>query len=989
MLMKSNMNKITFREIKQTLGRFLAILAIIALGVGFFAGLKVSKSAMVATGEDYLEEHNFYDFRVLSTMGFDPEDVEEFQSLSDVVDVESGISMDCIISVEDGTEYTVKSMSLPESINTLTVVEGRLPENTQECVMDEKNQNIQVGDTILVSDVNKEDTKDAFSQTSYKVVGKVKSPLYINFERGTTSIGDGKIQSYFYIQKASYTVDYITDIYLTYGLTDPLYSDEYNDFIDEKQDEVTSCAKACLEARYDSIIGEAQRKIDDALVEVSDGQSTLDEEKEKADRELADALSEIEKNEKDLLEKEESLLSKESDLKDSKDKLESGLSEIKTQLAALHETEETLEVSLTIKELEKQQKILTAQLSTVKDGLTQIDEGKEEIADGKVKIAEAKEKYEDGKKEAEGKIADAQRDLDDANEKLADAQSTLDDKKDELSDRKIYALTRDSNVGYATFENDASIVDGIANVFPVFFFLVAALICSTTMNRMVEDERTQIGVLKALGYGKMRIMSKYLIYSGSAAVIGCVLGFIGGSYLFPTVIWQAYCLMYDFSSSIIFIYDVRIAVISMIVSLMCSVGATYGSCYFELHSVPADLIRPKAPKNGKRIFLEHVPFIWKHLSFLVKVSIRNVVRYKKRFFMMVLGIGGCMALLLTGFGIRDSISDIVGMQYDEIQTFDATLTLDDELSVEEEAQFDEDTKELIEDSCYVNVSSVDLVKGHTTKSVSMVVPDDETKIDAFLDLHTGKKEELAYPGYEEGILSDKVSDKLGVEVGDTLTIRDADNAEITVRVSGICENYVFNYVYISRETYEEFTGKQLELTTLYVNYKEGADEEQVKENLLKVDHIGSVSDSDTFRVRFEGMMTSLNYIVILIIFCAAALAFIVLYNLTNINITERIREIATIKVLGFYPNEVASYVFRENVVLTAIGSLVGCLLGNLLLAFVIAQIDIDAVHFPVIIKPLSYLYSVVLTFAFAMFVNLVMNHKLNQINMSESLKSVE
>ena len=964
--MKSSMNKIIFREIRHTLGRFLAILAIIALGVGFFAGLKVSKEAMVTTGGDYLEEHNFYDFRVISTMGFDPEDVEEFQSLSDVVDVESGISMDCFISAEDGTKYTVKSMSLPENLNTLTIVDGRLPQTTGECVIDENNQNIQVGDTVSILDTNEEDTIDAFSQTKYEVVGKVKSPLYINFERGTTSIGDGKIQSFFYIQKDSYTVDYITDIYLNYGLTYPLYSDEYEDYIDEKQDEVEQCAKACLEARYDSIIGDAQMEIDDALVEVSNGQSTLDEEKEKADKELADALSVIEQNEKDLLKQEESLLSKEKDLKDSKYKLEAALSETKTQ-----------------------QETLTGQLLAVKDGLAQIDVGKKKIADGKDKIAEAKEEYEDGKKEAEEKIADAQEDLDEANEKLTDAQSTLDDKKDELRERKIYALTRDSNVGYATFESDASIVDGIANVFPVFFFLVAALICSTTMNRMVEDERTQIGVLKALGYGKMRIMSKYLIYSGSAAVIGCILGFIGGSYLFPTVIWQAYCLMYNFTSSIILVYDVRIAVISMIVSLLCSVGATYGSCYFELHSVPSDLIRPKAPKNGKRIFLERVPLIWKHLGFLVKVSIRNVVRYKKRFFMMVLGIGGCMALLLTGFGIKDSISDIVGMQYDEIQTFDATLTLDDELSVEEEEQFDKDTQELIEDRCYVNVSSVDLVKGHTTKSVSMVVPDDETKIDSFLDLHTGEKEKLAYPGYEEAILSDKVADKLGIKLGDTLTIRDADNEEITVIISGICENYVFNYVYISRETYEKLAGKELDLTTLYINYKKGVDEEKVTESLLKVEHVGAVSDSDTFRVRFEGMMTSLNYIVILIIFCAAALAFIVLYNLTNINITERIREIATIKVLGFYPNEVASYVFRENVVLTAIGSLVGCLFGNILLTFVIAQIDIDAVHFPVVIKPLSYLYSVVLTFSFAMFVNLVMNHKLNKINMSESLKSVE
>ena len=549
-------------------------------------------------------------------------------------------------------------------------------------------------------------------------------------------------------------------------------------------------------------------------------------------------------------------------------------------------------------------------------------------------------------------------------------------------------LGRDTNVGYVCFESDSGIVDGVADVFPIFFFLVAALVCVTTMNRMVEEQRTQIGVLKALGYSEHTIMAKYMFYSGSAALTGCVAGFALGTVMFPKVIWYAYGMLYKMES-LVYVFDWKLAVISVTVSLICSVGTTFVSVRRELTEVAAELMRPKTPKAGKRVFLEYLPFIWKRLKFLQKVSMRNIFRYKKRFFMMVVGISGCSALLVTGFGVRDSVTGIITQQYTQIQTYDIGITYSSSVAQKQKDELENKEKDGVKNFVFVAEKSMDLVGEEKTKSVSLIMADPDSDITPFINLHTEKKEPIAFPQKGETVISAKVADELGIKTGDTVTLQDSDMKTLKVTVSGVCENFVYNYVYLSADTYVEQMKAEPEYKTAFVSVSEGTDAHLLGTALMAMADVAAVNISQDDMKRFSSMMSSMDLIVAVIILCAAGLAFIVLYNLTNINITERVREIATIEVLGFYENETAAYVFRENTILTFLGALVGLVLGIFLHRFVMSQIVVDMVSFDVHVKQISFLYSLVLTMVFTWFVDRLMRKKIDAISMTESLKSVD
>ena len=634
----------------------------------------------------------------------------------------------------------------------------------------------------------------------------------------------------------------------------------------------------------------------------------------------------------------------------------------------------------------------------VEAGLAQANMGSRQLEAAENKIAREEKKLEDAEKEledAEKELADGWEEYEENRQKLADekvdARKELEDAREKLADLKepeTYVLGRDKNIGYACFESDSDIVEGISNVFPIFFFLVAALVCITTMTRMVEEQRTQIGILKALGYSEGTIMGKYLFYSGSAAVLGCGIGFLLGSYIFPVVIWSAYRIMYRLGD-IRIILDWKLGLISLIVSILCSMGTTIATCRYELTSVAAELMRPKAPKSGKRIILERIPFLWNRMKFLRKVSARNIFRYKQRFYMMVFGIGGCTALLLTGFGIKDSIKSITYNQFDEIQINDMSVVFNDPWYEMDNSDFEEIMAENAERYTLVFEESTDLTKGDKSKSLTLVIPEKAEDISSFLNLHTTRDVPIAFPGKGEVVLTEKLADKCGAGIGDMVTLQDDDMNTLELKVSGISENYVYNYAYISPETWTEQIGSAPEYKSAYINVKEEKDVHSVSAAVMNCDGVASVTVNDDMKVRFSSMMKSLDYVVLLIIGCAGSLAFIVLYNLTNINITERLREIATIKVLGFYRRETASYVFRENLVLTGIGAGVGLIMGRYLHQFVMYNIDIDMIAFDVHIAPLSVLYSIVLTFVFAGIVDWAMNKKLDGINMAESMKSVE
>ena len=990
--MSSGMIKTTIREIKASFGRYLAILAIVMLGVGLFAGLKITKPAMITTENAYLREQNFFDFRLLSTIGFTDDDVEKLSQMDDAADVEGTISLDALCMIKEGNEAVYKIHAIPEKINKVVLTVGRMPQAADECVLDSTQYTEEViGSAFTVTDSNDEDTLDMFRNRTYTIVGLVQSPYYMNFERGTTSIGEGRIAAYAYVPKESFDSEYLTEVFLTLKEKYDVYTDEYEDYIDAVQDRVEEKTKEVVTQRYQSLIDEAQEKIDDAQTELDDKSAEAEEELDKAWQDILDGEEEITEHEQEIEDGKEQIAETRGTLREQKselDKQEAQLNEMEAAMTAMVSAgqfaEGGMQAQMGMQQIAEGKEQIQAgreQIAAAEVELAtkeaELLEGEDELEQAKTDLAEGREEYEDAKAEFEEEIADAQKKIDDAREELADIEEPDD-----------YVLTRETNIGYACFDNDANIVEAVSNVFPVFFFLVAALICMTTMNRMVEEQRTQIGVLKALGYSNAAIMAKFMFYAGSAATIGALTGLAGGTWLFPKTIWEGYRIMYTMGE-LTYLFNGWLALLSVLAAILCSVGAAFFSCRYELYSVPANLIRPKAPKNGKRIFLEKITFIWKRLKFLHKVSVRNLVRYKKRFFMMILGISGCAALLVAGFGIRDSVANVADQQYDEVQIYDIGVTFDTPLTESDMEMMTEQTAGVLAQTAYRYEESADIDFKGKTKSVYMVIPENVEEITDFINLHTKQGEAIPYPTVGEAVITAKVAENMGIRAGDEILLRDNDMNVIRVRISALCENFVYNYIYLNKETYREQIGAEPEYKSAYAIVTEDTDLHAAAAFVSDIGDVLSVSVTRDMRDRISTMMQSMDYIVALIILCAGCLAFIVLYNLTNINITERIREIATIKVLGFYARETADYVFRENLMLTGLGAVVGLLLGKLLHWFIMYNINIDMISFKTYISPLSYGLSLLLTYVFAVFVNGIMFFKLEKINMAESLKSIE
>ncbi len=991
--MKSMMKKTTLREIRQSLGRYLAIFAIVALGVGFFAGLKVTKTVMVESAHDYLLKHQLFDYRLLSTLGFQEEDVQALEQKEHVRAVEGAVEADILYVYGEGNEGVLKAHTLLERINGLELVAGRMPETASECIVDANRYGEEaLGSKIILSENNEQKDLDNFAFPEYTIVGIAQASAYIQFERGNSSLGNGRVDGFMYLLPQGFTTDYYTEIYVKFDMDHRIYSPQYDAYMAEREPQWKEYCQEQGERRYLAVVEEAQAELADARKDLEREKAEAEKELAGAEQELKEAEAEIADGEAKLAEGEAEIAGQLARIEREEEKLTEARAAIEQQKAGLAEAEQALasseylpQIAAARQQLESAERQLADGEAALADAGKQIEDAQAELTENRQKLTQAREELNQGREEYRSAREEFEKQMAEAEQKIADAETDI----AAIQKPRTYVLGRDTNVGYALFENDSSIVEGIANVFPVFFFLVAALVCMTTMNRMVEEQRTQIGVLKALGYGNGSIMGKYLFYAGSAALGGCAAGYFLGIFIFPLVIWKAYAMMYRLGN-VVFVFDWLAALLCLGASLLCSMGTTWVSCRHTLKASAAGLMRPKAPKAGKRIFLERMGFLWNRLKFLHKVSIRNIVRYKKRLFMMVLGISGCTALLVTGFGVRDSVTSIADQQYEEIQTYQLNITLDDEAG-ENEALRQEIYRVLDtlggEYTCTYE-TSLDLQTSEGPKSVNLIAAENPSEFGAYIDLHTPSGEAIPYPGPGEIVLCDKLAGKYRIKAGDSLRLRSQDGQELSAVMSGVCENYIFNYVYVDRQTYEEALGP-LTFKNLYVNLPQEADVHEVSAALMNLEHVASVQVNADMLVRFSSMMSSMNYIVFVVIGCAAALAFIVLYNLNNINITERIREIATIKVLGFYRNETSSYVFRENTVLTAMGCALGLVLGKLLHIYVMHEVDIDMISFDVHVRPVSYLLSVLLTFTFTWIVNRIMSGKLNRINMAESLKSVD
>ena len=700
---------------------------------------------------------------------------------------------------------------------------------------------------------------------------------------------------------------------------------------------------------------------------------------EQAEMELAAYRSELDEGLLTLQEGEEALDAQRCDLAAAQQEIDQNRGRLDALAQTLAQNRAELDAARTA--LDEGEAEYAAGLAQIEDGRAQLEEAGATLAETEQELADGWEEYEQSRQEAEDRIADGQAELDEAQQALND-----------LSVPEWYVTDRDSVANYTGYGENADRMRAIGQVFPVIFFLVAALVSLTTMTRMVEEQRTQIGTLKALGYGKGSIAMKYIGYALLATILGSAVGLLVGQKIFPLVIIRAYGILYPYMTNMVIPYHLGYSILAVVAALLCTLLATWFSCYRSLRDQPAELMRPESPKAGKRVLLERIPFLWKHLSFTWKSTIRNLFRYKKRFFMTVFGIGGCMALMLVGFGLKDSIMDIARLQYQKIQLYDAMAIVSDTATSEEEARIDALLAQQTSLDGYTHTMTKQVTAEHNDQNwdVYLTVPQSLEGLDRFLQFHDRKTNEVYTLSDEGAILTEKAANQLGVGPGDSLTLQ-LDSGKVEVSISAVCENYLQHYIYLSPALYEQITGLAPDYNTIIFRMAEGHEDEleTVCESLLGNGTILAVNYSTDLEEQLNDMLRSLDAVIAVLIISAGMLAFVVLINLNNININERRRELATLKVLGFFDKEVSIYVFRENILLTFIGAAVGCVLGVILHRFIIETVEIDMCMFGRNINLPSFLYSIACTLLFSALVNFAMHYKLKKIDMVESLKSVE
>ena len=1076
--MKKALLKDSIKEIKNNFKRFISLLLMAFLGVGFFAGIRATSPDMVDSVDTYYKNQMMYDIQVMSTLGLTQGDIDNIKQIDGVDIVEGTYEADGKLEI-DNKEIITKVLCVDE-LNKPLLVEGNLPQNANECVVEESfltRNNKKIGDTITVDIENSQnddgDEIEYLYNKELKIVGTVKSPLYISNERGNSTIGDGRIDYYMYISKDNIQAkDTFTNIYIT--LKDitkyQTASSKYEDKVNKVKDRIEEIKEERENARHDELvekatikvndaqaefdkqkqeadqkIADAQKQIDDGKVEIENSQKEITANEQKAntefanaEKQIASAKKEIETNEKTLEAKEQEANTQISQLETQKQGLIGQRDTLNSQLANLQNTYNQIVSQLqnpglseeTRKKLESQKQTLETQIQTlnntigtINSGITQIENGinqantqitqaKQELQNAKNQISSqekrlnqertnTKAQLENAKKQIEQATIDlqqGQQELDaqkqEAEQQLKDAESKLIDAKEkiaEIESPEWYILDRYANTGYSSFAQDKESVKNIGRVFPIVFFLVAVLISLTSMTRMIEEQRTQIGTLKALGYNKLQIMTKYLLYSSLASILGGIIGMNVGFYLIPTLIWRMYEVVYQIPEFILG-YNWEYGGAGLIIISACIIGATIYSSIKELKQQPAILMRPKAPKIGKRVLLERINFIWKRLSFSQKVTIRNIFRYKKRFMMTIIGILGCTSLILAGFGLKDSIGSLMPNQYGKIFKYDFQINLKEGLEETKKQEYINELlqKQEIEEAIETYTTTSTAIGNTNEEDVQIIIPKNQNELEktiSLIDINTEQKIEL-----QKGqiCITDKLAQLLGVKQGDTITLRNNDEEEQIV-ISNIAENYVYHYAYMTRETYEELYQTTYETNSILTNNAKITEEqeENLATEIMNQNEVASLTRNSSAEEMMETTMESLNYVVVVLIVSAGLLAFAVLYNLSNVNISERIRELATIKVLGFYDKEVYTYVTRETILLTIIGIVFGLIAGYFLNYFIIGTCEIDILRFSKIVHPISYLYAILITVLFTIIVNIFTYFALKKINMIESLKSIE
>ena len=843
--------KNSIKSIIKSRRRFLSILIMAFLGVGFFSGLKACGPDMKEMLDNYVDNNKMYDIKIQSTLGLTEDDLKIVRKIDNVLKVFPSKEKDSLVKINNKQE--VAHLIPYDDINIPHVVEGRLPKNNNECVIDKLYNKSLLGKYITID--NKK----------IKIVGYVESPLYMSTDRGTSLLGNGTVALFIYVNKDFLESDYYTSFNILVKDTkqEVTSSKKYNKLVDNVIEDINKIKKTQEEKRYESIIDEANNKIKEALELYTNNKQELD---------------------------------------------------YNYNLVSSFMTEEM----------------------------------KKEFEDNYKKLEEAKEK------------------IDNEKEKL-----------DKISKGTWYIQKRKNNTGYTSIIEAIQTIDNIANMFPIIFYMVAILISLTSMTRMIEEERIEIGTLKSLGYTNLTIMSKYLLYSFLACIIGGVLGMSLGFYLLPGIVWKLYSLFYYAVPGFVCKYRLLSGIIGTLFAFICIGGATYIVANSELKEQASQLMRPKAPKNGKKILLENIPFIWKHFNFSNKVTTRNIFRYKKRSITTIIGISGCTALLVTGFGIKDSVIEIPNKQFKEIIKYDSSIILSNDSEIEK-------IVDKIKPEIYVESKGISGIIESKEKDfeTNIVVFKNNTELNKVYDLKALKDKKKLTLDDEGIIITDKIAKSLNKKINDNIKIN-IDGINYKLKIKGITKNYVGHYIYMNKKYYESTISKY-ETNMLLVKGSNAKNKE-----ILKFDSVSSINRVSKMIKNASIMFDAMNYVVILLIIASALLDFVVLYNLANVNISERQREIATLKVLGFYDKEVDDYINKENIIFTIIGIILGMIFGIFIIDLIVASIEIDNLRIIRYIKPISFVYSALITITFSFIVNIIIHFILKKINMIESLKSIE
>lgn len=974
--MKNRIITNSVRTIKKSFSRFIPLFFMSFLAVFVFAGLQSLKPDMLITLDNYLDEHNIYDIKIVSTLGLTDDDITKLKTIDNIKNVEGTYSKDVLVK-DGGEDIVINIESMPNCINTLKLVQGSFPENKNEIVVEDnfvKKTSYKLNDSILIDG------------EEYLIVGTVDSALYfsndeLKQDRGTTTIGSGTINYYSYVLKENFNQDYYNAIYVTINdALDKVTSEEdYISLITDVTKNIDKIKLAQEQSRYDGIYKEAEQ-------EIKDNEKKVNKELSNAKNKLDEAKKKLDNVKKELDSLNDGLVLYKSGLNTFQNELEKATNEF--NLALNHAGVSESELEGTIKDLEmllanfpegsseyqKYYAILNnlQKLAIVKNTIDI------KTKDYNSKLEEYNDlslKYELGNKEYAKGIKEYQDGLSKCNQSKNEALAKINDAKKELNKIKMptwYINDRTSHEMYTSYIDDINSVNNLAQVFPIIFFGVAIMVSLISMNRMVEEDRGEIGTFKSLGFSNFKIIIKYVVFSSIATILGGFIGGILGIIILPIIVFNIYGMLFNVPNFHVG-FNLNVIFISLLIAVLCICGSTIITALKVLKEKPSDLIRPKPPKNGKKVFLENIKCIWNHINFSNKVFIRNMLRYKKRALVTIFGISGCSALLLCGFGIRDAIVDIANMQYKETFTYDAMVYLN------KSDNFQVDNNEVKDIYEVQNIN----VKLNNISANLMVVNED---VYEYINLVDKDNNKLVLED-NKVIITSKFARLNNLSVGDTISVMDDENVLYTYEISGITNNYLMHYIYVLKNSFEK--DYEYKTNVMFLNLNKDIDKDKLTSKLTENENVLSVIYIEDMLASADDMLKSLNKVVLIIIVLAASLSFIVLYNLSTINIDERKREISTLKVLGFYDREVDKYITKENIVFTIIGIMFGLVFGYFLTSAVITTVEIEKASFIHHISLYSYIMTFLITMIFTLIVNLVMHFKLKKVDMIASLKSVD